>query len=582
MTRRLHIADGLALPASVATERLAFLGRTGSGKSYAALKLAELLYDAGAQFVALDPVGVWWGLRLDADGKAPGIAIPVFGGLHGDVPLEPTGGKLVADVIVDRGISAVIDVSQFESDAEKARFAADFAERFFHRKKRAPSAVHVFLEEAQEFVPQNIQRGEERMLHVWQRLVRLGRNFGIGVTLITQRPQDVNKKALNMAEVLFAFQTTGPQERKAIDIWMADKGLDQDIAADLPKLQVGEAHAWSPSLLRISKQVKISERHTFDASSTPKVGGRAAVRELAPIDMAELGDAMRASVEKAKAEDPKLLHARIRELEAALKKRAPADPAAVDKAVAAAREHASSEILLTLKSLEKDAKGLKARADELREQVGARFAAAMERLLAIAGAEPDTASAPHATNHERAALPRRMAAARVARAPASGEAFSLRRGERKMLDTLARRHPVAITRAQLATLAGLSPSSGTFSTYLGTLKREGLFDDPGDGTLLISADGFAHLGMTEPPAPLTSTEVLDQWRSAFRAGERRMLDTFVEAYPKTLTRAQLSERTEMSMTSGTFSTYLGTLRRNGLLEICGPTMRLAPCVMGEQ
>src|SRR5581483_1895771 len=135
------------------------------GKSYAATKLAELLWHAGAQFIAIDPVGIWYGLRLDKDGKHSGIPIPVFGGLHGDVPLEETGGKLVADIIVDKNISAIIDVSQFESDAAKARFCTDFAARFFFRKKAKKSAVHVFIEEAQEMVPQQPQRGEERMLH---------------------------------------------------------------------------------------------------------------------------------------------------------------------------------------------------------------------------------------------------------------------------------------------------------------------------------------------------------------------------------------------------------------------------------
>ena len=45
-------------------------------------------------------------------------------------------------------------------------------------------------------------------------------------------------KALNLAEVLFAFQLTGPQERKTVDGWIADKGIDdEDIAGMLPKLE---------------------------------------------------------------------------------------------------------------------------------------------------------------------------------------------------------------------------------------------------------------------------------------------------------------------------------------------------------
>src|ERR1043166_6228417 len=148
---KLNVSDDLKLPIEAVTEKFAFLGRTGSGKSYAAQKMAEEMARAKAQFVVLDPVGVWYGLRLSAGGKTPGIDIPVLGGRGGDIPLEPSGGALIAYLVVDRCASMVLDVSQFESDAAKARFAHDFADRFFFRKKAAPSAVHIFIDEAQEF-----------------------------------------------------------------------------------------------------------------------------------------------------------------------------------------------------------------------------------------------------------------------------------------------------------------------------------------------------------------------------------------------------------------------------------------------
>lgn len=186
MSRTLKLAKDLILPLDAVTQKLAWLGVTGSGKTYGASKLAELFWQAGAQFLVLDPVGVWYGLRLAKDGKTPSdLTVPIFGGLHGDVPLEPTAGALIANLVVDKTLSAVLDVSQFESDTDKARFARDFADRFFFRKKAAPSAVHVFLEEVQEFVPQNPQKGEERMLHAFVRLQKLGRNFGIGASYVS-------------------------------------------------------------------------------------------------------------------------------------------------------------------------------------------------------------------------------------------------------------------------------------------------------------------------------------------------------------------------------------------------------------
>src|SRR5688572_16246807 len=86
-------------PRDAVTQRYGFIGTIGGGKTYAATKLAETMLDAGAQIVAIDPVGVWYGLRAAGKGKngAPGYNIPVFGGLHGDVPIEIGAGALIAD-----------------------------------------------------------------------------------------------------------------------------------------------------------------------------------------------------------------------------------------------------------------------------------------------------------------------------------------------------------------------------------------------------------------------------------------------------------------------------------------------------
>lgn len=94
---KLHFAPGLSLPVEAVTQTFGFVGKRGSGKTYGALKLAELFLGADAQVVAIDPVGKWWSLRLGADGKK-GFDIPVLGGHRGDLPLEPAAGALIADL----------------------------------------------------------------------------------------------------------------------------------------------------------------------------------------------------------------------------------------------------------------------------------------------------------------------------------------------------------------------------------------------------------------------------------------------------------------------------------------------------
>jgi DNA helicase HerA-like ATPase len=47
------------------------------------------------------------------------------------------------------------------------------------------------------------------MVGIYEEIIRLGRNYGIGVSMITQRPQSVNKEVLNQTECLFVGQVNG-------------------------------------------------------------------------------------------------------------------------------------------------------------------------------------------------------------------------------------------------------------------------------------------------------------------------------------------------------------------------------------
>src|SRR5436309_7649311 len=111
----LRIAADFSLPAEAVTQTFAILAKRGVGKTYCASVLVEELLKAGLHAVVVDPVGVWWGLRAAADGKRPGLPIVILGGDHGDVPLELTAGQVIADLVVDEGISAVLDLSLFRN-----------------------------------------------------------------------------------------------------------------------------------------------------------------------------------------------------------------------------------------------------------------------------------------------------------------------------------------------------------------------------------------------------------------------------------------------------------------------------------
>jgi hypothetical protein len=100
------------------------------------------------------------------------------------------------------------------------------------------------------------------MLGAFESIVRLGRNYGIGASLITQRPQSVNKEVLSQVECLCVLQVNGTHERKALEEWVQEAGADRKLVGELPGLERGEGYVWSPSWLRIFQRVHFAKKTT--------------------------------------------------------------------------------------------------------------------------------------------------------------------------------------------------------------------------------------------------------------------------------------------------------------------------------
>lgn len=541
--KQLRIAEHLTLPIEVVTEKLAFLGRTGSGKTYAAMKLAELMLEAGAQIISLDPVGAWHGLRIGGSWN-----VYIFGGMRGDFPLEPTGGKLMADLVADRGISAVLDVSQFIR-AEQVRFASDFIERFFHRKKAAPSAVHVFLEECQEFVPQNPGDREAHMLHHFERAWKLGRNFGIGGSLISQRPQEINKKALNQAGTLFVFNMTGPQERRAIADWTRQAGIDEDIESVLPTLKVGEPHVWSPTFLEVSKTVRILPKLTADVSMTPKVGARTKEQPLTPIDVQELTTQMAATIEKSKAEDPKELRKQILSLKqeiVALKQEKP-EAVKLERVEVSVLTDADRTRLGTIAKI---AEAIRADLDTTMRTLG--DIQSICSRVSTSTVQPTSPKPSYKITEKRQTTPLRQS---------NGNGTAMLRAPRKVLNVLAQ-YPQGRSKTQIAILAGYAHSGGGFNNALGWLRSQGYIQ--GSDHIQITQTGLDALGSFEP-LPV-GQDLLRHWYSNLNKAERAALECLADTYPQSLSKEEVANRTGYEANGGGFNNALSKLRTLELIS----------------
>jgi len=295
----LKLADNLEVPLSAVTQPFGFIGRRGSGKTHNAGVLVEQMLGAGAQVVVIDPVGTWYGLRLAADGKTPSpFPIYVLGGQHADLPIEEDQGEQVARVVLETNASVVLDIS-YMLESERKRFVTAFLKALFEGAKRKRAPRMVVIEEAQTFCPQRLMPGDQHMYAAVVQLVRLGRNFGLGCMLISQRPQSVNKEVLTQVECLCVGQLAAALDRAAIEAWIVENDLDKKWARELAKLGKGTMMVWSPSWLGRFEKVTFNRKTTFDASSTPEFGQAIEVVELPKLDLAALRAALTKPAEKA-------------------------------------------------------------------------------------------------------------------------------------------------------------------------------------------------------------------------------------------------------------------------------------------
>lgn len=259
------------VPEEAMEEHGAIIGKTGAGKTYTAKGFAERLLEEGARFCVIDPTGVWWGLKSSADGEREGFPVVVFGGDHGDVPLEEHDAEKVAEIVATTATPCVLDVSAFPSLGAQKRFMADFAEHVFRMNREA---LHLFVDEADAFMPQRPGPDETVMLGRWDTIARRGRSRGFRLTLITQRPAVLNKNALSQVGTLIALKLTSPQDRKAVGDWIegnADKAQGKEVLASLPSLNRGEGWVWSPGH-EVLERVQFGTITTWDSSRTPGKG----------------------------------------------------------------------------------------------------------------------------------------------------------------------------------------------------------------------------------------------------------------------------------------------------------------------
>lgn len=613
----LTVAEGLTLPLDWVTMSTVVYGARGSGKTTLGRKAAEEAAAKGLRFCAVDLKGDWWGLRASADGQADGLPVVIFGGDHADVPLEVEAGRYIAETVAGLPQSTILDLEHL-SKGKQLRFLVGFFERLYDVNR---DPLLLLLDEAQRYAPQKPMSPEAtQCLGAVEDLVKLGRKHGIGPVVFTQRGSGLNKEVSELCDMLVAFRTPGPLDQSRVRDWLEANVTAEEqkaVMAQIASMETGTAvFASGHPGLKVFTVAKVLRPWTFDSSATPSIGARAkAPKRMAPVELDVIKAQMADAIERADANDPKKLQGRIADLERQLVNltstaKAETKTVEVIKQVpvrvnvpvlsrfqlTAVRtmEVQVAEALAPFTGALQEVRDILAQVESIAEPTPEEWVA--EHLGHHQPPEHATRlvedTAPGSSHRPHYRSPRTTQIRPQASAPVQRDldpietnpqaTNGLKAGARRMLLVLARHYPLQVTRPQWGTLTQMTHTGGTFQTYLGALKKAGYIEEV-MGLVRVTDAGFAASGI-EKPQPMTTAELLTLWRSVLKAGARAMLDQLVDLRwaggDGWMSRDDLASAVGMTASGGTFQTYLGKLRTNGLAEVQGQLVRASDTIMG--
>jgi hypothetical protein len=584
-SRVLHLAKDLTLPLSVVTESVGILAKRRAGKSTTARRLTEQLHKVKQQVVVVDPKGDWWGLLFARDGKNPGLPFIVLGGEHGHAPLEAGAGEVVARLVVEERVSLILDLGRFRKH-EVATFMTAFMETVYRLKAQEQyrTPLMLVIDEADAVAPQRPMRGEERMLGAVEDLVRRGGQRGIGVVMLTQRAAVLNKNVLTQIGILIVLRTIAPQDLAAMDAWIDVHGTVEqrkELMASLPSLPQGTGWVWAPGWPDadgIFSKHAFQLPETFDSSATPTEKKPIEPKNAADVDLEALKRQMAATIEKAKADDPRELRKQIAELKKALDNKKYSavgiQNIPAPKRVEVLKDGQLIRAERLVAQIDGQIKGFHDRLEKLADAVNLKTEPPLVKLRLVAehitaAIEKTRQLMPHqeaerttpVRRQERLAGAGSPGGSRDRARPATNGGDPLGKCERAILTVLSQ-YGDGCTAGKLTLLTRYRYSGG-FKNSLSTLRQAEFVVGENTATMAITAAGRAALGYVEPLP--TGGDLAQYWLAhrSFGKCEQAILATLLD-HPKGLTADQLCERTTYQY-SGGFKNALSNLRTAGVL-----------------
>jgi hypothetical protein len=541
------------------------LGKTGSGKSSALRHMVEHLLEHKKRVCIVDPKGDWWGLKLGANGKDPGLPVIMFGDFKEPKALMSRSTRRAGSTSPSSSPAGIVPASSACAagiQQHMHRFWIDFASTLFAKNV---GELYFVGDEFHNFAPKgkilSPQAGES--LHWSNRLLSEGRGLGMVCLFASQRPQKVHNDTLTSAETLIAMRVVHAADREAIKEWIDGNGdpvVGKEVLNTLAGLERGEAWAWSPEIGFGPERVKFPMFTTFDSFAPPQLQKKISTGGWAEVNLEEVKQKLSTVIEEHKANDPKELQKIIAELRRQLKAAPNAKPIEkiVEKPVVTDQQVKRVETVTD--RIEAEGKRRLEAAEKLAESGRELLATARDFAAALGKARsPVDLPSRQPIQHVR-----RPVAATAARTPEKGQASGdgPDRAGRAILSVLAN-YPEGCDAGKLTLLTGYRYSGG-FKNSLSDLRARGYITGGNTETMKITDEGLAQGPFVELP---TGREFVDYWlnhRSLDKCA-KAILKVLIE-HPEGLTADEIREKTDPPYEySGGFKNALSDLRTAGLI-----------------
>lgn len=553
--------------AALIDTRLLVQANSGGGKSWCLRRLLEQTHGHVQQLI-IDPEGEFASLREKFDYVWAAKA-------GGDTAADPRSAKLLAERLLELGVSAVLDIYELKAH-ERIKFVRGFLEAMVDAPKKLWHPALVIVDEAHVYCP---QKGEAESAGAVIDLCTRGRKRGYCAVLATQRLSKLHKDAAaELNNKLIGRTGLDVDIARAADE-LGFTGKDQQ--RGLRELTPGHFFAFGPALGAGITKVAIGPVQT----SHPKAGARIAFTPPPPTDkvralLPKLADLPAEAEQKQKSHDDlKRENADLRRKLTAAERQMPVklEPRTETKVERVVVPMLTEQHLGDLKGAAAAIQATFAGARDLVEKmVEARGGLTdaltqIDRAIAQATKPSQTPATPVPSRTVARALPppRAARAKQEQRPDLSGDALT--GPEQRILDAIAWLEQLGIDEPEqtaVAFLAGYTYGGGAFNNPRGRLNTRALVEyRPGD-RIRLTDDGRALANA--PDSVLTTSELHDRVLNRLPGPERKLMTALLAEYPRELPDEELAELSGYTPGAGAFNNPKGRLRSLGLIEYPKP------------